>query len=213
MKFQIVLTLFAVASISSANLLVNGSFESPLVDSNSQRNEWTTGQSIGGWNVVAADTTVEQLSNPYTDMYGGDFWWKTPAGDQFIYLGSYPTVSEIRQDVSLATGDYTLSFLQCAFHGDFGTGEGAVTADVLDSNGNSLLGGAQTSTTAPHADWGTVTYSFSVANAGTYGIDFLSTSGMAGNIDDVRLNPVPEPASLAALGIGAIAVIRRRKRS
>lgn len=33
------------------------------------------------------------------------------------------------------------------------------------------------------------------------------------SIDDVRVNAVPEPASMACLGLGAIALIRRRKNS
>lgn len=38
-------------------------------------------------------------------------------------------------------------------------------------------------------------------------------SGPRGMIDNLTLNPVPEPATMAVLGLGAVALIRKRRRS
>lgn len=50
--------------------------------------------------------------------------------------------------------------------------------------------------------------------SGTGAINFLvSSSGFANHSLSGSLEAVPEPASIAALGLGAVALLRRRKRS
>lgn len=214
MKSLAVLALVGLAAFGSANLIVNGSFEDPVVDQAAQRNEYGTGAAMGaGWTVTSSDSSVELLSNAYTVSYGGDFWWTTPVGDQFVYMGSFVTHSQIAQTVNLSAGlSYDFSFLSAAFKGSYGTSYGSVIYDIQDSNSNSVFGGPQTIVTGDYADFAQFGNTFTAGATGAYTLTFDSISGTAGIIDDVQLNPVPEPASLFVVGCGALTILRRRTR-
>jgi len=61
--------------------------------------------------------------------------------------------------------------------------------------------------------WQTSTYQFQVANAGVYSL-ILSAEGPVNNylgVDDVALNPVPEPTTLSVLALGALGALRRKR--
>ncbi|HWA82266.1 MAG TPA: DUF642 domain-containing protein [Fimbriimonadaceae bacterium] len=214
MKSLAVLALVGLAAFGSANLIVNGSFEDPVVDQNAQRNEYGTNDAMGaGWTVASTDSSVELLSNAYTVSYGGDFWWTTPAGDQFVYLASFVSHSQIAQTVDLTAGvSYSFSFLSAAFKGSYGTSYGSVIYDIQDSSANSVFGGPQTIVTGDYADFSQFGNSFTASSTGAYTLTFDSIAGTAGIIDDVQLNAVPEPASIVVLSCGALAILRRRTR-
>ena len=82
--------------------------------------------------------------------------------------------------------------------------------DVFDVNSPALLGYELTTEIGPLATtaFGNPGRSFNTSR-GTFRLD---TIGAAGTFT-ASLQPVPEPASLAALGLGAVAVLRRRKRA
>jgi hypothetical protein len=60
---------------------------------------------------------------------------------------------------------------------------------------------------------GTGAYSGYSAGAGTWGATYDSVGNYASTTLSGNLTPVPEPATMAVLGIGALALIRRRRRS
>jgi hypothetical protein len=214
MKSFVVLALAGLASFGSANLLSNGSFEDPVVDQTAHRNEYGAGANIGAWTVASTNSSVEQIDNDYNTVYGSDFWWSTPAGNQYIYMASFVGQSEITQSVNLTAGtQYDFSFLSAAFKGQYGTAYGSVTYDIVDGSLNSAFGGPQTIVTGDNADWSQFGSSFTAGTTGTYMVKFDSVPGSASLIDNVQLNsPVPEPLSLTVLGAGALAVLRRRAR-
>lgn len=86
-----------------------------------------------------------------------------------------------------------------------GAGFGASDADgdnVVYSNINSALAGSITNTATGDA------FGFSFANATTNGnVITYSTQGQFSS------TPVPEPTTMAALGLGAVAMLRRRRKA
>lgn len=77
------------------------------------------------------------------------------------------------------------------------------------------LGGAfsESFTRAPSAQWQLVTRDFTPGSNSSAQLvfDHRGADNLGILLDDVRLEAVPEPATLAALGLGALALLRRRK--
>ncbi len=100
---------------------------------------------------------------------------------------------------------YTLSFWA------FQTGGGAGSSDVhFEWNGTDTFNG-QVNTGSSNAAF--TQYTANVVGTGSDRLDVLAWNSPAFNyIDDISLTAAPEPASMAALGIGLLAFLRRRRK-
>lgn len=85
------------------------------------------------------------------------------------------------------------------------------TATFYDANGNQI--GAPLNVSAPLGQWAWDGWSYS---GGIKTIVFTADNSFGGflDIDDMQFNPpaAPEPCTLAALGLGAMALLRRRSK-
>lgn len=213
MKSMFVVGPLALAScvgLASANILVNGSFEQPVLGASGVQG-FLTGQTIGtGWVVQSTTTSATVLSDAYSG--GGADWPIGSDGNQYLYVGDSLGTSVVSQDVVLAGGVlHTLTF-------DFATFRspgipGRLTLDVIQGGSSVLVGGpfvlnvpftGASGVFAPHS------LSFTTTVSGTYTVQFASTSGLVANVDNFDLVPAPGAAGLwlLAAGVGA----RRRRR-
>lgn len=120
--------------------------------------------------------------------------------DGFIGSGFGPEDSQIDlfNNGAPLTADFTISFLDAW---DAGTEFNTELAQDLAAFGNPGVGPAENGViTRPHT-----------GIRGDEAIP-LSFNWYGGDIARIRITPVPEPATLAVLGIGAAAVLRRRRR-
>jgi hypothetical protein len=205
-----VLALYPL-SASAQNLILNGSFEDPVVGAYAI---YTTGQSFGNaWFVESASASLDIIGT-----YGiSSVFYPTPSGAQFCYLADNVQYSVLRQDIPtpLTAGvTYELSFLQSTFYSNYAYYLGEVTVELSPTGGAPEL--AQTFSFTGYTDWTLRNMAFTPSQSGPYSLRFSSTVGQPGNIDDVRLVEsaavVPEPAACGlAAGLGLLGLAGWRR--
>ncbi len=195
-------------SALATNLVQNGSFETPISNNQFGRNpqSWFAGQTLDGFWYVSQGS-IDIVRPPYPPL---------PAaydGAQYIDLNGVPNtgMGGVYQDISVAVaGVYTLSFAQ---HGNYSVNR--TQARVMNVAFGSLFSGSYAHS---YGDpWLHHSVTITIDTPGTYRLSFVSTTptNFEGAIlDDVRLELVPEPASLTAIGVGLASLVglRRRKR-
>ena len=130
-----VLGLAGVGQASAANLIKDGSFESPSVPEGSLT-RFTNGDRIGPWIVVGASGTVDLISGSYT--YDG-FTFNAKAGGQWLDLtGASQTATGVAQTFSTISGSsYKLKFSVGSVY-DTG-GVVGTTSTIYVMNGNTQI--------------------------------------------------------------------------
>lgn len=139
-----------------------------------------------------------------TGGFSGDFVWGTVIGG----LHSASTVSSLSVSID-ATGytDLALNYQEWLESGGntFDTAEVFVNGDLI-----SLRDGGPTN------GWRSVDFDLSAYDNSVFTLEFLFTTTtvverMGWYIDDVAITGVPAPSALAMLGLGGLAVSRRRR--
>lgn len=209
----VTLALAGIVPAASANLILNGSFESNTAGTTVYNMDNVSASSIvADINAYGAAAEID-LMETVSDIYGLDpihgsyklgIHTVTPGGAQDEF--SFDLSSGI-----VAGTDYDLSFYAHAVT-DFDPGTNGVEIGVSTSAtsfGTLVYSTGALSTTA----WGLYSTTFTAPISGAY----LTVRSYGGeetwsHIDGFDLTVVPEPTSLVVLGVGALALLRRRRR-
>jgi len=209
-RFCVFALVVSCGSWASANLITNPGFEDSSV---------AAGQGIMpvGW--FATSGTPDTYSNdgsfglapsgfgnfPGVTSHGGNCWiagWSAIPESFMTSLTSPMSPGTV----------YTMSgWLHQALRADLDNRGGY---DVYFGNGfsASILAGHLGDTVSTGAGW--QSYSFSFVPTAAYDSIFFMPTGSSSypGLDDVSLEAVPEPASIASMGLGLVALLRRRNR-
>ncbi len=221
-----VAALWLAAPEARANLIQNGSFETPVVTHSAN---WDIFVQMFGWSFAPADGGE---SPPWPELHRGVNGWAPAEGEQHIELDSdelgpdYGNPAgekgsmKIWQELALEAGQYELSF---AFspRPKTGTIDNVLGVDVFGGQvvlvDESLVADGSGSN---QTQWVYHTYSFLLPQAALVTVQFAdegrdNTFGTF--LDDVELvrADVPEPGALMLSGAAIIGLVgaRRRRRS
>jgi Protein of unknown function (DUF642) len=203
--------LFVATASSSAAIILNGSFENPLVTSGSYTNFSAGSTSITGWTVVGVDSALTSGA-----FLQSGITFQAQSGNQWLDLAgvtSNSNASGVRQDIATDFGQaYELSFyVGSATDGTFFF---PTTVDL------SINGGSRSSYFNPAApttmlDWELFTVPFTATGSIT---SLTFYNGAAPNnynsaLDNVSVTVVPEPSKTLFGVIGLTGLLFRRFRN
>ncbi len=206
------LSALAFSSSSQAAVIVNGSFESPIVATGTFDTFGNASTNITGWMVVGFDATV--VSGPFL---APPMTFQAHHGDQFLDLtgpGTNFSGNGLSQNVATSSGEqYSL---------DFYVGSGTDFTTFLASTVDlSINGGTRVSFTNPNIpstnlDWQPFSHVFTAIGPVT-NITFFNGSDTFNHLsalDNVTITVIPEPSAFAlllgAFGLGGVLIRRRR---
>ncbi|XAL98955.1 DUF642 domain-containing protein [Phycisphaeraceae bacterium D3-23] len=203
------------AGLAGADLVTNGGFELSDIATDTSTDADTA---LSGWTVTRALDGTGGASNVF--LHDGGFFGvsltgavapgtnEAREGSQYVAFNANQGSGSgvLSQDLATAVGlEYTVEF---SIAGAFSAGQQSVTVDA---------GGINSLTqSATDGEWTTHTFNF-VATGTTTTLSISDNLGAGSSIDNdllidaVSVNQVPEPGSLALLGLGGLFIARRRK--
>jgi hypothetical protein len=215
MKLNPITTLFLacglllIPQLYAANLIVNGSFESPGF-AGSYAPFIATSTALTGWTIPGPGTTIIHHS-PDVGIANNSTYNFAQSGDYYLDLSGTGSQSPIYQDFStVPSATYNLSF----YIGASNANPPASTIRFDLSGSTALLGAALTpSAPSTNINWTLQSFNF-VADSTITRLSFSGLSGIDDNasfVDSVSVTAIPEPASLLTLCLSSLALLRRRR--
>ncbi len=207
-----------LAVSAQANLIVDGGFEVPIANPNTFI-QVTGGNMAGAWNVVGNDVLV--IKNTYSEA--PPIVFNSQEAVQALDItgaGNTGLSNGVWQDVATTVGqEYSLSFWVGRSQGQSGDNRYQTPAAVrlfVDSTLVNTYTNSNTVTVGT-VGWEQFTYTFFAQNATTR-VEFLNGVPTQGNpgwsnyagLDDVQMEAVPEPFTMA--GLAALALVARKRR-
>lgn len=184
----------AAASPAVANLITNGSFETPLVPSASYTNFPGGSNLITGWTVVGVDTSIAN-----TNFVQSGITFQAQDGDQWADLAGI-TSNSMSSGVTQTIPTVVNQLYEVSFYVGSATDNSLFFPATIDL---SIDGGPRTSYHNPAApttmlDWQQFTTTFTATSTST-NLTFYNGSGPTNylnGVDNISVVPIPEPAGL-----------------
>jgi hypothetical protein len=199
-KSLIILSAVAVTAVSNAQLITGFEGATPFLNA-----------TFYGGNTGAVSTTIGVTQGTQALALSKS------AGFQWTEFDIFSSLADVRSGVSISVDVTTTS----AYTGQWGNSLLALSSAagfVQVSNANqqdwTISTTAATSTKTLTFAIAPLNYNFTnVTNWFRLNVSTNSASAETVYVDNIRVNAVPEPASMAALGMGALALLRRRRTS
>lgn len=206
---SLILSLLVTAKISQAAVIVNGSFEDPVVTVGSYDAYGHASTSITGWTVINQTAIVSGTASE------GAITWNAQIGNAWLDLtgehanSSYGITQTISTDIGQA---YQLSF----YVGSVTDGVNFFPSTVdLQIGAGARVGYHNPNAPTTNLDWQQFTVDFTATDSST-AISFYNGNTSYNHVsalDNVSITTIPEPsvAGLAILSLFAAKLIRRRQ--
>ena len=217
LRIAMVASVVLATTCAHANLIINGSFETPVVTVGSFSLFSVGAATLTGWNVVGS-------SGQDVGIVSGSFFqngvtFNAQDGAQWLDLTGFNSNSPegVSQTIATTAGDrYQLSYYVGNTTG--GGIFGATSTVNVSLNGVGTFSDKNSTADLTGLNWEQFTHTFIASSASTVlafrnGDPLADNSNGLDNIVLTNLGPVPEPATyvLLLVGLAALAALHRQK--